>query len=117
MTDNSKGNTGGGIQGPVIGFAVGTLVGGLLGLLLAPASGAKTRRRIAETAHRLGSDARQAVEEAGTTVADAAIDLGADVKNAIGVGIETFRHEGEARDFRTNSRIVQPVQPPGPPAL
>jgi len=109
MNDNRQGNDDGRSFGPVIGFAVGALVGGVLGLLLAPASGEKTRRRIGETARRMGSDARHTVEQARETVTDAATGLGADVKSAIDAGREAFRHDGEGRPA---SRIAQIVNPP-----
>jgi len=80
-----------------------------IGLLLAPASGEKTRRRIGETARRMGSDARHTVEQARETVTDAATGLGADVKSAIDAGREAFRHDGEGRPA---SRIAQIVNPP-----
>jgi gas vesicle protein len=108
MNDNSQGNDLGRNLGPVIGFAAGALVGGLLGLLLAPASGEKTRRRIGETARRMGSDAGHAVDQARSTVTDAATGLGSDVKNAIDAGREAFRHDGE----RAASRIAQIINPP-----
>ena len=108
MSDNSQGNDMGRNFGPVIGFAVGALLGGVLGVLLAPASGEKTRRRIGETARRMGSDARQTVDDARTTVTDAATGLGSDVKNAIDAGREAFRHDGEPH---LASRIAQVLDP------
>ena len=108
MNDNSQGNDVGRNMGPVIGFAVGALVGGLLGVLLAPASGEKTRRRIGDTARRMGSDAYHTVDDARASIGDAANDLGSDVKNAIDAGRDAFRHDGE----RAASRIAQIINPP-----
>ena len=94
---------------PVIGFALGAVVGGMLGLLLAPASGEKTRRRIGETARRLGRDARHSLDGVRETVGEAAGGLGADVKAAVDAGREAFRHDGEPRP---GSRIAQVLNPP-----
>ena len=112
MNDNSQGSDMGRNFGPVIGFAVGALLGGVLGVLLAPASGEKTRRRIGETARRMGSDARQGVEQARDTVTDAATGLTADVKSAIDAGREAFRHDGDSREIRPVSRIADLVNTP-----
>jgi gas vesicle protein len=108
MNDNSQGNDAGRNFSPVIGFAVGALVGGVLGVLLAPASGEKTRRRIGETARRMGSDAYHTVDDARASMSEAATGLGSDVKNAIDAGREALRHDGD----RAASRIAQIINPP-----
>ena len=56
MNDTKQGNTDVSSIGPVIGFALGALVGGVLGLLLAPASGERTRRRLGNAARRFSED-------------------------------------------------------------
>ena len=108
MNDNSQGNDAGRNLGPVIGFALGALLGGVLGVLLAPASGARTRRRIGETARWMGSDAYRTVDDARTSLGDAATGLGTDLKHAIDAGREAFRHDGE----HAASRIAQVINPP-----
>ena len=45
------------------GFFMGALVGAGLALLLAPASGGETRRRLTDTARRFGETAKEKVEE------------------------------------------------------
>lgn len=45
------------------GFFMGALVGAGLALLLAPASGGETRRRITDTARRFGETAKEKVDE------------------------------------------------------
>ena len=55
----------------VIGLIVGAVTGFLGGLLLAPSSGAKTRRRLAEEASRAADVARvvaERAEQAATTL-------------------------------------------------
>jgi gas vesicle protein len=47
----------------MMGFFVGALVGAGVALLLAPAPGGHTRRRLADTAKRLGSAAKDKVSE------------------------------------------------------
>lgn len=47
----------------MMGFFVGALVGAGVALLLAPATGGHTRRRLADTAKRLGSAAKDKVSE------------------------------------------------------
>jgi hypothetical protein len=45
------------------GFFMGALVGAGLALLLAPASGGETRRRLTDTARRFGETAKEKVDE------------------------------------------------------
>jgi gas vesicle protein len=45
------------------GFFVGALVGAGLALLLAPASGGETRRRLTDTARRFGETAKEKMED------------------------------------------------------
>lgn len=47
----------------MMGFFVGALVGAGVALLLAPAPGGHTRRRLADTAKRLGSAAKDKMSE------------------------------------------------------
>jgi len=47
----------------MMGFFVGALVGASVALLLAPAPGGDTRRRVADTAKKLGSAAKDKVAE------------------------------------------------------
>jgi gas vesicle protein len=98
--------------GPVLGFALGALVGGGLALLLAPASGEKTRLRLGNAARQLGRDARHTMDEARETVSDAADGLGADVKSAIDAGREAFRQDGGSHEVRPISRVAQMMNPP-----
>jgi len=58
MNDETRGGTAG---ITVTGFIVGALVGAGVALLLAPGPGDETRRKLGETARRLGSAAGDAV--------------------------------------------------------
>ena len=52
-----------GTSSSMMGFFVGALVGAGVALLLAPAPGGDTRRRLADTAKRLGTAAKDKVGE------------------------------------------------------
>jgi gas vesicle protein len=114
MNDNRQDNDVARSFAPVIGFALGAIAGGVLALLLAPASGEKTRQRIGSAARRLSRDARQSLGDARDTVSQAATGLGADVKSAIDAGREAFRHDGKPLEAHPASRIAQTLDPPTP---
>lgn len=63
--DSSKG----GMTG-VSGFMLGALVGAGVALLFAPATGTDTRRKLGETAKRLGSAARDKIQEGKNQIQD-----------------------------------------------
>ena len=78
---------------PLVGFIVGAAVGAGVALLLAPASGSETRRRIGETSRHLGSSVRNGVVQARRQVSG----LKHDVEAAVASGRETFVRERDAR--------------------
>jgi gas vesicle protein len=82
--------------GPVIGFALGTLVGAGIALLLAPASGERTRRRLADMARRVGRGTNETFDQMRQTAGQ----LGSDAQSAIKAGREAFVHDGEPRQPR-----------------
>lgn len=85
----------------LMGFALGALVGAGLALLLAPASGDRTRERIASAARRWNRNARQTLDQARDTVAE----LGDDAKSAIRAGQDAFRHDRATREARSRRRM------------
>ena len=111
MIDTKQGTYDSGSLAPIIGFALGALVGGGIALLLAPASGERTRRRLGNAARRVSRDARHTLEDARATMTEAAGELGADVKSAIHAGREAFRPDGEPHEPRPASRNTQTLNP------
>lgn len=65
MSDFERENTGG---APVMMFLAGAVIGAGVALLLAPASGEETRRRLSNTAKRLREETRTRVGQARETL-------------------------------------------------
>ena len=82
MEDNSGGN-----GGVLVGFLVGAVVGAVAGLLLAPASGAETRRRLRDAADKLGDEGRRRLDDAR----DYATERVGDVKEALRAGRDAYQ--------------------------
>ena len=112
MTDTRQDSAGSPDFTPIIGFALGALVGAGVALLLAPASGERTRRRLGNAARRMSRDARHTIDEARETMTDAASGLGADVKSAMQAGREAFMHDGKPLESHPASRIGQALEKP-----
>lgn len=83
----------GGSGGLLVGFLVGAVVGAVVGLLLAPASGAETRRRLRETADKLGEEGRRRFDEAR----DFATERTDDLKGAIRAGKDAYQQSRAGR--------------------
>lgn len=79
------------------GFVLGALVGAGLALLMAPAAGVETRRRIGDAARRLGQDARHQVDRARTTLSE----LKEDAQSAVDAGREAFQRTRQQRSTDT----------------
>ena len=77
-----------------LGVVLGALMGAGIALLLAPATGEETRRRIADAGRRLGGVARDKFNE----TRGAASDLNQDAKAALGAGREAFEHSQKSRE-------------------
>lgn len=64
----------------MMGFLMGTIVGAGIALLFAPAPGSDTRRRVGETASRLGSAAKEKFGETASRVGSAAKEKFSEIK-------------------------------------
>ena len=85
----------------LIGFALGAVIGAGLALLMAPASGKRTRQRLASTARRWSENAGDTIDQARATVAD----LGTDAESAIKAGKDAFLHDRATRESRSERRM------------
>ena len=90
--------------GAMMGFIIGAAVGAGVALLLAPASGPETRRRLGQTARRWGASmkdsadhARERFGEVKHEVKGRLDDLRHDVNTAVSAGREAFTRERDAR--------------------
>lgn len=70
MNDHSASNGMAHANGAFTGFIFGVALGAGVALLLAPATGAETRKRLSSTARRLGKDAADRIGEVKDTVAE-----------------------------------------------
>jgi gas vesicle protein len=94
MNERTGQPTGGGVA---MGFICGALIGAGVALLMAPASGSETRRKIGETARRLRRDVP---EKARGMVNQARTQLGAlqqGVQQGINEARSTYDQQKEAR--------------------
>ena len=82
-----NGNTATGI---LLGIVIGAAAGAALALLLAPATGEETRRRLGDTARKLGNEGKRRFDD----LRDAAGDRVTEVKEAVRAGRDAY---GEAR--------------------
>ena len=87
MDENNGGN-----GGVLIGFLAGAVVGAVVGLLLAPASGAETRRRLRDAADKLGEEGRRRVDDARSFAGERADDL----KEAFRAGRDAYQQSRAA---------------------
>lgn len=97
---------------PLIGFALGAVVGGALALLLAPASGERTRQKLGAATRRWSRDARHTLEDARDSAGDAAARIGGDVRSAVDAGVEAFRDEAMKSEAHLTSCIGRMTDPP-----
>jgi gas vesicle protein len=102
MNENPQvnGTQGGAGASVALGVVIGALVGAGVALLLAPASGNVTRRRLADTGRRLGGAARSTLDQA----LDTANDLKQDAKSALEAGRDAFEDGRKSHVSRTAPR-------------
>lgn len=79
-------------SGWLVGLVVGAAVGAIVGLLLAPAPGEETRRRIRDAAGKLGEEGRKRMDEARHFADERAGEL----KEAIRAGRQAYREARSA---------------------
>ena len=94
-----------GNEGMMMGLVVGAVLGAGVALLMAPATGTETRRKLGEAARRAGGDARNrlddvagrvkdGVHQVGDRVKDVTSHLKRDVRDAVDAGKDAWESEG-----------------------
>lgn len=73
----------------LVAFGIGALVGAVGALLLAPATGAETRRRVADFARDTGEKAKEGLNTAGRALSD----QGKRLQHAIEEGKSAYKQE------------------------
>ena len=89
--ENSVGMRGG---SAFAGFVMGALVGAGIALLMAPATGSDTRKRLRETAQRLKNAAGNKLGDAQTTIGE----IRDDAKSAFAAGREAYTRNRQQRN-------------------
>lgn len=83
----------------VLAFLLGAVAGGVTALLLAPAAGPETRRRISDGAKRLWEDASRFADQASSSVhesLDSVKDFATTQKSAIKEAVKEAVAEGKS---------------------
>jgi gas vesicle protein len=96
VDENSGGN-----NGVLVGFLVGAVVGAVAALLLAPASGTETRRRLRDAADKLADEGRRRYDDARGYAGERADEL----KEAFRAGKEAYQ---QARAGHPTDRGSEP---------
>jgi gas vesicle protein len=86
-----------------IGFVLGALVGAGIALLLAPATGKETRRRVADVGRKWSGAARDKFDQAR----DIAEDLKQDAQSALDAGREAFEKSRKSDQAHATS-VIEP---------
>lgn len=77
-------------DGMVMGFLVGTIIGAGMALLMAPAAGTETRRKLGNAARRFGGEARTRVDDAAHRVKETVRDVTSDIREAYDRGRDSY---------------------------
>lgn len=81
-----------------MGFLTGALIGAGVALLLAPASGSETRRRLSQTARRLREDVPEKARHIADRVADRARSAFGTIEEGVAHGINEARATTTTRE-------------------
>lgn len=81
----------------MMGFVLGACVGAGIALLMAPATGEETRRRLGDAAKRFGNDMKSRVGDAR----GALNELKDDAKDALQTGREAFQRSRQSHESRS----------------
>ncbi len=99
MSDNERGT-----NGTLVAFGLGVLAGAITALLVAPASGRETRRRLGQAAQKVGDQAKTGFE--------ATRHLVSDQKERLTRAVEEAR-EAYRRESSSGAGDVMSGPPPG----
>ena len=105
MYDNSElKGTRGDVTTITMGFVLGAVVGAGVALLLAPAPGIETRRRIVGTGERLGNAVRNRIRDTVDLARNGAGDFRQDATSALEAGRDAFQQSARSHPPRAASR-------------
>jgi gas vesicle protein len=113
MNDTKQENASVSMLMPMVGFALGAAVGAGLALLLAPASGEHTRRRLGNAARRMSRDTQHNLKDVRDNLSEAARGLGGNVQAAIQAGRDAIRHDGALHGALTTAKSGVAPETPG----
>jgi len=97
----------GGLRGgtAITGFVMGALIGAGIALLMAPATGTDTRRRLRQTAQKLKSAAGSKLGDAQT----AFNEIRDDAKSALDAGRDTYTRNRQQRNVPESPYATEPA--------
>ena len=87
-------------------FLMGAIVGAGVALLMAPATGTETRRRLGETAHKINDQARGKFGELRQNLGSKVEGLKHDVQSAVETGREAIDRARTEHDALSNTRNI-----------
>src|SRR5262245_64028438 len=99
MNDNMSQELARGNGNHLVSFVVGAAIGAGIALLVAPSSGAETRRRLGENLART----KNRINGLSSNVRGRLGELKEDVARAVETGRQTFSHDREARQMKSHA--------------